>query len=237
MGKPKHWRAHISPPRYFRLGSFSLNGTTARGVTSKNLQSSQAGSRLCASVPRSPAFRPKPSRATETFERNSQGPFLEGHLNVQEALAPRSRRLDTRSFETDPRHRRADRLDWLQKNNPDAIVTTLPALRSLVSGLGLRVTEDAACRTTAPHSGGGTLGGRFQHAEALTATEPLRPQRSPRTPHKRLLGRRLRNRLRGSPRCAPTGDGNTPGGRPTSRGWPPRSGGCSPRESRRAPSR
>ncbi len=83
-----------------------------------------------------------------SFERNTRGHFREGYLNAQEELSTRSRRLDTLILPSEARRHQGELLAWLQKQKPDAIVTTMPPLRSLVFGLGLRVPEDLAVATT-----------------------------------------------------------------------------------------
>lgn len=81
------------------------------------------------------------------FERATRGHFREGYLNAQEEMSPRGKRLDTLVFESDPRHHQGELLEWMQKQKPDAIVTTMPTLRSLIFGLGLRVPDDLAVAT------------------------------------------------------------------------------------------
>ncbi|MEY4487732.1 MAG: hypothetical protein RIQ79_240 [Verrucomicrobiota bacterium] len=82
------------------------------------------------------------------FERNTRGHFREGYLNAQEELAPRGRRLDTLIFQAEERHQQGELQAWLQKQKPDALITTSATLHSLVFGLGLRVPEDLAVATT-----------------------------------------------------------------------------------------
>jgi DNA-binding LacI/PurR family transcriptional regulator len=84
----------------------------------------------------------------ERFEKNTRGHFREGYLNAQEELAPRRQHLDTLMFGANPRAQQAELLTWLQRQKPDALITTTPPLRSLVIGLGLRIPEDIAVATT-----------------------------------------------------------------------------------------
>ncbi len=82
------------------------------------------------------------------FERNTRGHFREGYLNAQEETTPRGRRLDTLLLSNDPRRHQNELLVWLQKEKPDAVVTSSPLLRSLIHGLGLRIPDDLAVATT-----------------------------------------------------------------------------------------
>lgn len=82
------------------------------------------------------------------FEKNTSGHFREGYLNAQEEFAPRSRRLETLILPAEPRRHQGELLAWMQRQKPDAIVTTLPTLKSLLAGLGVRAPEDVAVATT-----------------------------------------------------------------------------------------
>jgi DNA-binding LacI/PurR family transcriptional regulator len=82
------------------------------------------------------------------FESNTRGHFREGYLNAQEEFSPRSRRLETLVFENEPKQHQGWLLEWVQKQKPDAIITTMPTVRSLLGGLGLRVPQDIAVCVT-----------------------------------------------------------------------------------------
>ena len=87
------------------------------------------------------------------FERNTRGHFREGYLNAQEEMTPRARRLETLIFESEARRHQGELLAWLQKEKPDAVITTMATLRSLLFGMGLRVPEDLAVATTSVRDG------------------------------------------------------------------------------------
>lgn len=84
----------------------------------------------------------------EAFERNTKGHFREGFLNAQEELAPRRRRLNTLMLGANSAAHANELKSWLQRQKPDAVITSSQQLRASVVALGLRVPEDLAVATT-----------------------------------------------------------------------------------------
>lgn len=83
----------------------------------------------------------------ENFEKNTRGHFREGYLNAQEEMSPAARRLATLVLGADPERNAEEVGKWLKRQKPDAIITTSPALKSLLKGQGMRVPEDVAVAT------------------------------------------------------------------------------------------
>lgn len=83
------------------------------------------------------------------FDRNTSGNFRAGFLREQADLAPPSGRLRPLLLDENPAPALAGQLHtWLARERPDAVITSLPALRGLLAKIGVRVPRDLAVATT-----------------------------------------------------------------------------------------
>ncbi len=83
------------------------------------------------------------------FDRNTAGNFRAGFLRQQSDLTPAARRLAPLMLDeaVTPGTVAALRT-WLARQRPDAVLTTHPALRTLLTRLGVRVPRDLAVAAT-----------------------------------------------------------------------------------------
>lgn len=88
------------------------------------------------------------------FDRNTTGNFRAGYLRRQEDLAPPAQRLGPLLVDeavsigsTDPLRA------WLERERPDAVITTNHALRALLAKISVRVPRDLGVATTSVFDG------------------------------------------------------------------------------------
>ena len=83
------------------------------------------------------------------FDRNTGGNFRAGYFRQQADLAPRRSRLQPLLIgENSAPAVAAELRAWLARERPDAVITSQPALRGLLTKIGVRVPRDLAVATT-----------------------------------------------------------------------------------------
>jgi DNA-binding LacI/PurR family transcriptional regulator len=92
--------------------------------------------------------------SSRRFDRNTGGNFRAGYLSSQDALLPLRKHLpplflEEESTAADARQLRA----WLKLSKPDAIITTLSALRGLLDRIGCKIPDDVAVCATSVFDG------------------------------------------------------------------------------------
>ncbi len=146
---PPHRGGLVLPD--FEWDKFSLVrfGASVKNVAAHSVTSDQAHcARIAYENVLARGYRRIGYVSERVLERNTRGHFREGYLNAREELAVRSRRLETLILSSDAKAQREELRSWLEKEKPDAIVTTFSSLRSALSGLGLGVPGDVAVATT-----------------------------------------------------------------------------------------
>jgi DNA-binding LacI/PurR family transcriptional regulator len=80
-----------------------------------------------------------------TFEKNTHGHFCEGYLNARQST-PRGQ-VETLILSSEVRNHSKELAAWLEKEKPDAVITTY-AIRPILDAIGVRVPRDIAVATT-----------------------------------------------------------------------------------------